>query len=614
MRLPPVPRISRHPAERFALFFCILGMFLTAPSLGIAQVPGPESDYNRRSGGPDLPSDFLLGLEAAQQISSYYGLVETDSLVRRINEIGYRVAYVTGRPDILFTFQILDMDVPNALALPGGWVFVTRGILDCDLTDAELAHLLGHEISHVTRSHFARQGRLDGLLSLLQTAVTVAVTMVGSTQSQSSGIVIEDPNAAYYPQTSADAALAGTALFGSLFHELLLRGFGRKLEMEADEGGRRLAALAGYPREAGESLLRKLHDRIFETREFGYWRTHPFFTDRVGVAHAAPRGADNGPTESEVNAYRLSAYRGLASAAASFRREQLADYLYELSLRASPTSEPAFAVHDELLRFRLNRMERKNPLLRTYGPLLADYDSLIAGTRRSAPVPEEIGRVEETRDSIAAKRLRLLPQYLQSLDSPSASTQILDLFVRNFPEHPLANQMRLRLARAYRLSGRPDLAAMQLSEMIADGTSEGAGSDSSDAGRARSELLRTISSVGDPDVCQHILDDHDDPPLRDAATAQLKVIADSLKVLEVAGRFTQTFPNSPAAEDYRIRLSALADAEYKKGRLHEALGDEQEALAIYNRVSILAPGTAPAEVSRQGINRIQALASTEPDR
>ncbi len=260
-------REACRPAGIVALVLGISCLGLLVPSVSGAQDQTP--DFQRKEGGADLPSDFLLGLEASQQIASYYGVVETDSLLRRINDIGYRVAYVTGQPDILFTFQILDMDVPNAMALPGGWVFVTRGILDIGLTDAELAQLLGHEISHVTRSHFSRQGRLDGLLSLLQTAVMVAVTMVGSRQSQGSGPVIEDPNSSLYPQSSGDAALTGTAVFGSVFHELLLRGYSRKLEMEADEGGRRLASLAGYPREAGASLLQKLHDRIYETP--GVW-------------------------------------------------------------------------------------------------------------------------------------------------------------------------------------------------------------------------------------------------------------------------------------------------------------------------------------------------------
>jgi hypothetical protein len=68
------------------------------------------------------------------------------------------------------------------------------------------------------------------------------------------------------------------------------------------------------------------------------------------------------------------------------------------------------------------------------------------------------------------------------------------------------------------------------------------------------------------------------------------------------------------AERFTERLAALADADYKKGRLHEALGDRQSALGIYNRIAILAPGTAAAEGSREGITRIQAFATSEGER
>jgi tetratricopeptide (TPR) repeat protein len=384
--------------------------------------------------------------------------------------------------------------------------------------------------------------------------------------------------------------------------------------MESDEGGRRLAALAGYPREAGASLLQKLHDRIYETREFGYWQTHPYFTDRVATARTALHGADIAPSEAEVAAYRMRIHEGLAAAASSFRDETLAGYLYEFSLRAGPTSGSNLAVHDELLRFRLERMDRKNPLLRTYGILRADYDTLLAEARRSESPYQDLERIEATRDSVEAMRLALLPDYLESISAPNVSTRILDLFLKNFPEHPLADRMRLRLAQAYRLSGRPDLAAEKLGEMVTGPPAAAQSADSSDADRTRAELRKTIPMVGDPDVCQRIFRRVGDPSLRDAAAAQLKVIADSLKVLEVAGRFVQSYPDSPAAESFRARLLELADVEFKKGRLHEALGNEQDALAIYNRVSILAPETPSAVEARRGITRIQALATTEPDR
>ena len=598
------------------------------PSACAAQSSWEKSHPNLREGA-DLPSDFVLGLESSQAIAESFGLVETDSLVQRVNRVGYRVALASGRPNVIFTFQILDMDEPNAMALPGGWVFVTRGMLELGLTEAELAHLLGHEIAHVTHGDFSRQGRLDGLLSLLQTAMVVAVTLAGSS-AQSTGPVIEQPGSYDYPQSSGEAALTGTAVFGSVFHELLLRGYGRKLELQADEEGRLYASLAGYPREAGASLLEKLHDRIYEDREFAYWRTHPYFTDRVRAARAASPGSDYGPTNAEVSAYRLGVQQGLASAAAAFRDESLGDYLYELALRAGTSEGSSLAVHSQLLRFRLDRMDRRDPLLRRYGPLYRDYDSLLFIAGRSGATAALLKRIEATRDSVDTLRLALLPSYLQALEGPGASTQILEIFLKNFPEHPLANTMRLRLARSYRLSARADLAAVRLGEALAYAESHRGGggypgrapaaeggaeaSDSTDVQRARTELLRTLPHVTDPEVCQRLLVQLDDAELTRTIVSRMEVLADTLTSLATVGHFVQTEPSSPIAARFRKRLAVLAENEYKKGRIGEGLGDQQNALAAYNRVAILAPDTPSAAESRRGIMRIQALAATDTDR
>ena len=109
-----------------------------------------------------------------------------------------------------------------------------------------------------------------------------------------------------------DAAVEATNVFGSLFRELLVRGYGRGLEMEADEIGRRYAKNAGFPIEGGAQMLEQLHAHIFEDQEYGYWRTHPYFTDRVARARAAGVGSGQPPTPREVAAYReyIEAVRG----------------------------------------------------------------------------------------------------------------------------------------------------------------------------------------------------------------------------------------------------------------------------------------------------------------
>jgi predicted Zn-dependent protease len=567
--------------------------------------------------GADLPNDFLLGLEASQAIAMHYGLAENDSLTRRVNDIGYRVAMNAGRPDLLFTFQVLDTDEPNSMALPGGWIFVNRGILDIGLTDDEVANLLGHEVSHVIHKDFSRQGRLDGLLSLLQTAVVVAVSMVGSAASQSQSPVIEDPGSYGwgYPQTSGEAAVAGTEVFGSVFHELLLRGYSRKIEMEADEGGRRLAGLAGYSREAGATLMQKLHDRIYEDREYGYWQTHPYFTDRVSVALAAPLGRDYPPSAEDVAAYRLKIQQGLASAASVLRDESVADYLYGLALRAGTSAGSNFVVQSQLLRFRLDRVERRDPLLRSYGPLEKDFDELVSAAHTANLDPARIEALQSTRDSVEVERLALLPKYRKALDGGNASTMVLEHYLQNFPNQSDANDLRLQLARAYRHSGRPDLAAEKLGRILSEPQKTAAADvpQGVDPEPARSELMQTLPLISDPEIGERLYRQLPEADLREAVADRMNALADTVTAMDKVGRFVQANPSSPFADRYRKRLIVLAEQEFKKGRLGEALGDQQSALTTYNRIVILAPDAPVANEARQGINRIQALAASGTD-
>ncbi len=615
----------RSPARSFSTILPVALLSL-AMGMGFGSARGAEgsdggekwqrSPTDLRSGA-QLPNDFLIGLEASQAIAMHYGIVENDSLVQRVNDIGYRVAMNAGRPDILFTFQVIDTDEPNSMALPGGWIFVNRGILEIGLTDDEVANLLGHEVSHVIHKDFSRQGRLDGLLSLLQTAMVVAVSMAGSAASQSQTPVIEDPESYGwgYPQTSGEAAVAGTEVFGSVFHELLLRGYSRKIEMEADEGGRRLAALAGYSREAGATLMQKLHDRIYEDREYGYWQTHPYFTDRVAEAKAARPGHDFPPPSDEVAAYRLKIQQGLASAASAMRDESVADYLYGLALRAGTNAGSNFVVESQLLRFRLDRVERGEPLLRSYGPLEKDFDDLISSARAAALDPERIHALQATRDSVEIERLALLPKYRKQLDGGNASTRVIEHYLQNFPNQPDANDLRLELARAYRRSGRPDLAAEKLGRILAEPqkavtqVAQGADPDP-----ARSELMLTLPLISDPEVGERLYREIPEPDLKEAVVDRMNALADTVTSMERVGRFVQANPSSLFAERYRKRLIALAEMEFKKGRLGEALGDQQSALTTYNRIVILAPDAPVADEARKGIDRIQALAASGPDR
>ncbi len=98
-----------------------------------------------------------LGDQSDPGIVAAYGLYEDAQMQAFINEKGQQMAKVSHRPDLKYTFRILDSPVVNAFALPGGYVYFTRGIMAHFNNEAEFAGVLGHEIGHVTARHSAKQ-------------------------------------------------------------------------------------------------------------------------------------------------------------------------------------------------------------------------------------------------------------------------------------------------------------------------------------------------------------------------------------------------------------------------------------------------------------------------
>lgn len=103
------------------------------------------------------PEDEIrLGAQADKSIVAQYGLYDDEQLAEYIDQIGQRMVKVSHRPDLKFHFRLLDSPVINAFALPGGYTYITRGILAYMNSEAELAGVIGHEIGHVTARHGAK--------------------------------------------------------------------------------------------------------------------------------------------------------------------------------------------------------------------------------------------------------------------------------------------------------------------------------------------------------------------------------------------------------------------------------------------------------------------------
>ena len=231
------------------------------------------------------PELFRKSFEAAQEALRHYGVWDQPEELRRVADIGYRIAAASGFTQFPITYFLIDMPEPNAFALPGGQVFVTRGMLALGLNDDMLACLLGHEVAHVVHAHGLKMERRATLLNVLSQAAVIGV-MISAERNREERAPIYDPLAR--DDQSGDL-VQGTAAAGLVLTELLLRSYNREFEDQSDEEGQRWAAAAGFDPDGTRQLFALMSSRLPQDKKYGYWQTHPFFDTREQAASARGR-------------------------------------------------------------------------------------------------------------------------------------------------------------------------------------------------------------------------------------------------------------------------------------------------------------------------------------
>jgi Zn-dependent protease with chaperone function len=125
---------------------------------------------------PPTSDEVKLGAQAAKDLESRYRLVTDPAMVDRITRIGETLSRVVERQDLTYHFRILDVPVVNALSLPGGWVYVTRGMMRFVRTDHELAAVIAHELTHINHRHYyIQEERASHMTPALILAAAISV-------------------------------------------------------------------------------------------------------------------------------------------------------------------------------------------------------------------------------------------------------------------------------------------------------------------------------------------------------------------------------------------------------------------------------------------------------
>jgi predicted Zn-dependent protease len=202
-------------------------------------------------------SEIQLGRQTDSQVITQYGIYEEPQLSEYVNQIGQKLAGLSHRPNLSYQFKVLDTSVVNAFAVPGGYVYFTRGILAYLNSEAELAGVMGHEIGHITARHSAEQ---YSRAQLAQVGLGV-------------GMIFSETFRAF-----SDLADFGVGM--------LFLSFSRENEREADDLGVEYASKAGYEADQLANFfetLERMHPGSDRSGLPTWFSTHPNPKDRVKV-------------------------------------------------------------------------------------------------------------------------------------------------------------------------------------------------------------------------------------------------------------------------------------------------------------------------------------------
>ncbi|MCX4186396.1 M48 family metalloprotease [Methylophaga sp. OBS4] len=314
--------------DRFRSLCLLVGALLFMGLAGCAQNPVTgEQDFVLF--GED--KELAIGRDYHPKIIAEYGRYDDEVLQAYVQSVGEKLAAVSHRDDLIYRFTVLDTPVINAFALPGGYIYITRGLMAYLNSEAELAAVLGHEIGHVTARHGVRQ----------QSAA----------QAANLGYTL---GAILFPELRA----SGSQNLFNILGGALLSGYGREHELESDRLGAEYLARAGYTPHAMIDVISVLKDQeTFAAAEakkqgrdyqgyHGLFASHPDNDTRLQqVVSAADQyiSAQNGQVLRDAYLQKI---RGMTFGDSEDQGIRSDNHFYHLSMRFSLDFPPNWHINN----------------------------------------------------------------------------------------------------------------------------------------------------------------------------------------------------------------------------------------------------------------------------
>jgi predicted Zn-dependent protease len=265
----------------------VIVAFALIPFLAGCATAGAQSTNRApRSGGFNLYSpeqDVQLGRQAAQQVEQQLPMVRSARVDGYVEEVVARLSEHAGGPNFRYQIQVVNAPEINAFALPGGFLYVNRGLLESVRSEAELAGVLSHEIAHVALRHGTKQATKG---AAAQTGLDLLSQILGRNDRKAGEIA---------------------GVVGGLGLSAAFLKFSRDAEREADQAGARMMARSGYDPMAMASffdlLARQRRSNPGKVEQF--FSSHPSPGDRAQLIRQSGYDREYGGRDVQVGDIRV---------------------------------------------------------------------------------------------------------------------------------------------------------------------------------------------------------------------------------------------------------------------------------------------------------------------
>lgn len=250
--------MNTKPVKAFQIyvpgFFILIFLLFLLPINALAEFSGNGRNFFSMS----QEDEIEIGKKADKDIVKTLGLIKNKKIIDYVNSIGQKIVNAISNPEFEYHFKIIDTKDVNAFALPGGYVYITRGMLALIGSDAELAVILGHEIGHITSHHGVKQMKKMQAASIL--------TLLGMIATINS------------PKDATALVVSATTL-----SQHILSGYGRDAERQSDLLSIVYTHKAGYDPRVISKFFKKLKSlERFSGRSYhGFMASHPDTIERI---------------------------------------------------------------------------------------------------------------------------------------------------------------------------------------------------------------------------------------------------------------------------------------------------------------------------------------------